>query len=326
MEANNLSGIEKAIRENSSFLIFAHKNPDGDAIGSAVCAGVMLKKIGKSVGYAISHDNSGLSKLFEEGEFFMSQIMGEYDVALVLDCSTLDFMDNQELLGLCKCTMLLDHHQTEGGESYCDFYFVDADRAATGEIVYELATMLDVEFDRQMAEALFLSLSSDTGYFKYNNTTARTHEIIASLYPLSNNFTNIAEYADSYSFEKLSLMKETINNITFYLSGKLGVCILKNDIAPYYVDMETDGLIDFVRNVKGCEISAFIKQVSDNMYKISMRSVVPGLDLSEFARKYGGGGHKQAAGFDMKTDNINDIVMDLIDMAKGAYGRNINFK
>ncbi|MCL1802242.1 MAG: bifunctional oligoribonuclease/PAP phosphatase NrnA [Eubacteriaceae bacterium] len=319
MEAINnkkLYAIAQSLMEQPSILIFSHKNPDGDAIGSAVCAGLALKSLGKKVSYAIEKDTAGLYSLFAEGDCFGEEIGGSYSAALVLDCSTSDFIANESLLGKCGRVIVLDHHLSNGG--YGDEAYIDSNAAATGEILYDLIKLLGAPLSTESANALFLSLSSDTGYFRYSNTTAKTHMIMAELYGYSSSFSAISEYADSYTLDRLMLTKTAIDSLEFFYGGKLGILSLtkENDLLQ---TSDTEGIIDIVRNVKGCVFSAFIKQVGDSEYKVSMRSAIDSLDISTIAKKFGGGGHQRSAGFNMQAGSIAQVKQAIIGTLEGIW-------
>ncbi|MDR2519441.1 MAG: hypothetical protein LBC69_00035, partial [Eubacteriaceae bacterium] len=133
-----------------------------------------------------------------------------------------------------------------------------------------------------------------------------------------NDFTHISEYADSYGLERLRLTQEAIDSLEFYRQGRLGILSLtkENNLLE---ESETDGLIDIVRNVKGCMFSVFIKQIGPNDYKVSMRSVVEGLDLSAIARSFGGGGHKRAAGFNIKAPDLAKVKEAILSALEGVW-------
>ena len=297
------------IKRKNTFLIFAHNDPDGDAIGSAVCMGLALKFIGKTVEYAIDRDKAGLWNIFDEGENFGNPIDSFYEAALILDCSTPDFIENKHLLSKCDSTLLIDHHTSNKG--YGDLAYIDSDSSSTGEIIYSLVKMLKVPITTQMANSLFLSLSSDTGYFKYSNTKPSTHRVVADLHKYSDEFAEVAGYVDSYDFSKLLLIKEAIDSINFYFDGKLGIMTLTQKNGVFSGENDTDGIIDYVRNVRGCQIAVLIKELSKGDYKISIRSIVDNYDISMAASALGGGGHKRAAGFFMENTEI-ETVIDLI--------------
>ena len=305
------------IKRKSTFLIFAHLDPDGDAIGSAVSLGLMLKGLGKSVEYAIDRDKSGLWNLFSEGEDFGKPVESFYEVALIVDCSTPDFIGNNRFLSKCDSLMIIDHHASNIG--YGDLAYIDSDISSTGEIVYSLIKMMKVPVTKQMANALFLSMSSDTGYFKYSNTKPSTHRIIAELYKYSEEFSKVAEYVDSYDFSKLEVIKKAIDSIEFYFDGKLGIMTLtqKSGFSPGGND--TEGIIDYVRNVRECQISILIKEISSGDFKISMRSIVDDYDISMAASALGGGGHKRAAGFFMENTEIETVIDLILRIARDIW-------
>ena len=312
-----LSEIAGEIRSRESFLIFAHKNPDGDAVGSAVSMGLLLKALGKKVSYAVNRDNAGLWSIFDEGSFFGEPVSGYYDAAVTVDCSTRDFIDCGEHLNRCTFMIVIDHHASNKG--YGDAAYIDSGACAAGEIIYDLYMLMKVPVSRQAANALFLSLSSDTGYFKYSNTKPSTHRIAAELYRYSDEFTAVAEFADSYEMSKTALIKEALSSIQFYYEGKLGIMSLTRESGVLTDVADTDGIIDYVRNVRGCRLAVLIKENAEGCFKISMRSTSDDYDISVPAAAFGGGGHKKAAGFFMQDTNLKEVTDTILRTAKEIW-------
>ena len=315
--SRKLSQIADEIRSRDSFLIFAHKNPDGDAVGSAVSMGLLLKSLGKKVSYAVNRDNAGLWSIFEEGSYFGEPVSGYYDFAVAVDCSTSDFIDCSEHLSRCSGLIVIDHHVSNKG--YGDISYIDSDASAAGEIIYELFKIMDIPVSRQAANALFLSLSSDTGYFRYSNTKPSTHMTAAELYKYSDEFTSVAEFADSYDLSKTVLIKEALSSMEFYYEGKLGIISLTRESGVLSEDTDTDGIIDYIRNVRGCRLAVLIKETEKGCFKISMRSTASDYDISVIAAAFGGGGHKKAAGFFMSDTNLKEVTDTILRTAKGIW-------
>ncbi len=284
------------IKTMDSVLIFAHKNPDGDAIGSAVCAGLLLKECGIDVGYCIGEDKKGYLSLFEEGVHFKDEIKSNYDAALLIDTSTPSYVYDNEKIGRCDKIFVIDHHVSN--EGFGDYTFHDPTAGATGELIYQLAVAMQITITKQMAHAIYLSIIDDTGNFTYSNATGRTHQIVSQLYEVTDDFYTIPEKLKMYPKSKLLLTKTFLDNVKFYYQDKMIIATLFLDSDIDYLSMDTDGLIDMIRQVRGCILSVFVKELAQDSYKISMRSADDNLDVSLISGTFGGGGHKKAAGFE----------------------------
>ncbi|MFA0816457.1 MAG: bifunctional oligoribonuclease/PAP phosphatase NrnA [Anaerofustis sp.] len=293
---SDMKTIAAMLAQAETILIFAHKNPDGDAVGSAICAGLLLKKLGKTVHYCMKKDQKGCAALLEESKYFEQPLSDSYDAALVVDSSTQTYIWGAENLTRCARILLIDHHMTN--EGFGDYSAIDPKAGATGELIYLLSESLGVPLDCEMAHAIYIALVEDTGNFTYSNTTARTHRIAANLYDVCSDFYLYADKLKKYEKKRLDLMRVVLDHVEFYCGSRLIIGKLLYSDPIDYLHADTDGLIDMIRNVSECKLAVFIKQVTENGYKVSMRSGEDAINVSDISKQFGGGGHKKAAGFE----------------------------
>lgn len=315
MKNSNLKRIAEMLNEAGSILIFAHKNPDGDAIGSAVCMGLLLKSLGKKVDYCLEEDTKGYVELFEEGKNLYGVLSEYYDIALILDTSTVNYIYNSGQMSRCAKIILIDHHQTN--EGFGDCIYIDPSAAATGELIFLLAKEMKIALTTEMAHALYVSLSEDTGNFTYSNTTARTHKIVSQLYKVCSDFYLITDSLKMYERTRLLLTQAALQHVRYYHDNKMIIAALTldNGIINYLdTEINTDGIIDLIRNVKGCHLAVFIKQIRNDDYKVSLRSNDELIDVADISKEFSGGGHKKAAGFSY-SGKYSDLEKFLIDYA-----------
>ena len=189
----------------------------------------------------------------------------------------------------------VDHH---GSNSLACPKLVEADKAACGEIVYALLQELGVMVTKRIAECLYVAVSTDTGCFKFSNTTANTHRTAAALieagadvYPINKVFF------DTKSFSRLRLEAKLTDTMEFYADGTVGVCVMpKNLLAEFSVtEDDLDSISGFARSIEGVRIGVMIREVEDGLGKISLRTEAP-YDASRICGLLGGGGHAAAAG------------------------------
>ncbi len=305
-----------AVNEAQTVLLFTHRSPDGDALGSMSALGLALKALGKRVDYLAAATKSSAAESIPEVCNFTGANLEKYDLAIVVDSSSASyahgFLENKNK---CAKTLVIDHHATN--EFYGDINVVNSEAAACCEIIYRFLRELGAEITKDIAHSIFIGIATDTGSFAYSNTTAETHRITAELYDKYDDFFEIAEKLKTHSLETALTIKLGLNHCEFYKNGKAAIAyLLSIDGYNPMWDAETDSLMDAVRYIKGVEIAAFVKQTGENSFKISMRSGSDNYDVSAFAKTMGGGGHARAAGFDF-CGNISDLT-DLIKEYFGA--------
>ena len=312
--------IEK-LRLSNDIVLLVHESPDGDAIGSIIALYRALKKMEKNV-------EAFIEKIPSNCEFLIGSIGEEikvfedidknrkYDLCIALDCGDADRMGKAKVLfENANNTICIDHHYTNVG--YANLNYIDGEAAATGEILYDLLSKMDI-IDKEIAIALYAAVSSDTGNFRHNNTQKHTFDIAGNLVEYGIDVSKISYHLFSEtSLNRMRFMGNLLQNVEVELDGKVGILIAKKeDIERFNVnDSELEGMVDFARDIKGTEVGIFIKPHNE-MYKVSLRSN-GNVDISGVAGKFNGGGHKFAAGcrFEGKTaEEVRELL--LIELKK----------
>ncbi len=314
------SKIKSLISESENILILSHKNPDGDNIGSIIALGLSLRSQNYNVTLA-NLDPVPSDYLFLEGasEFnLLSKLeLNDFDLIIALDCSDLERVGDNRILEFSGEIINIDHHKTNS--SFGDINIVDTDACATGEIVYGVLRDLGFPIDRKIANALYTAISTDSGSFKYSSVTAKTHRIIADLIENGINVgeINIKLYQNR-SLERAKLFIEAYNTIKFYEENRIGMMIVTKEMMSETntENEDTEGLINFIRDIDTVEIAILLREVSPTIYKASFRSKGT-VDVSELAALFGGGGHKQASGATINMV-LNDAQKSLIDEGRKA--------
>lgn len=295
--------ILDTINNNQSFLLMAHKKPDGDAIGSTVALGKGLKAMGKTVEYCIDPDIEKKITFFSEIDYFNQYQNKHFDVAVLLDCSTLDYAYKPEGVLPTKKIMLIDHHLSN--ESFGDINFVEL-TSSTAELVFRVLEALKISFDEEMCDAVFTGISTDTGSFQHSNVTEDTHLILARLHRLCGNFSVLSKHLhEEKSYNQMKLYGKAVDSLTLYDKGLLSVVILDADTIKHYGGMVsiTDDIANIGINVDSVRLAVTFKEKESNCYKVSLRTKSPyPIDASVIAKENGGGGHMRAAGFDYCGD------------------------
>lgn len=291
------------IKRSGSFIITSHIDPDGDAIGSQLAIASILRRLGKSV-KVISEDPVPDTYRFMEGsgEVVTSQA-GPADVAIVVDAAALHRVGwVSELVKQCGRIINIDHHQSN--QNFGDINLVVTHAGAAGEVVYNLSRVLDVELEPAEAEAIFVAILSDTGCFRFPNTTSDTLRVAAAL---------VDSGASPYRAGSEVFWKRTDAGLKL-LSRALGSIEVTNDgsIATMEITQrmyeetgasprETEGFANYPRSIKDVKVGVLIREVEKGRFRVSLRSRED-FPIAEVAKSFGGGGHPTAAGCRIEGD------------------------
>lgn len=281
------------LRGHDNFVILTHRRPDGDTIGSAAALCRGLRQMGKTAFVLTNEQFTPRFGPFLDGLTCDALPAGATVISADIASEGLLSFDAVRMGLMPVCAV--DHH---GSNSLACQKLVEADKAACGEIVYAVLTELGVTVTKQIAECLYTAISTDTGCFKFSNTTANTHRTAAALiaagadvYPINKLFF------DTKSFARLRLEAKLTDTMEFYADGAVGVCTMpKSLLAAFTVtEDDLDSISGFARSIEGVRIGIMIREVEDGLGKISLRTEAP-YDASAICQRLGGGGHAAAAG------------------------------
>jgi len=295
--------------------ILTHQSPDGDTIGAGFTMYYLLKALGKR-SKVVCPDKfpdrySYMYQGYEE-ENFEPKCVIAVDVA------------DPKLLGALadvygdKVNLCIDHHISNTG--YAEKTLVCPDSSAACEVMYELIRMLEIRVSENMAKCIYTGIATDTGCFKFENTTPRAHEIAATLmrehkikYAAMNR-----QLFDVKSSGRIKLEVGLINNMETYLDNKCTMVVITKDfMKDYNVEgAELEGITSLAMQVDGVEVGVIIKERDKDVYKVSMRSAND-VNVSQICASLGGGGHVKAAGclIEAPLEEVKKIVVDAV--AKG---------
>lgn len=292
----------KRLRDDNRFLLTSHANPDGDAIGSEIGLARLLRSLGKG---AVIWNRDEAPTLYRElpgvtrihtGEEPPAGFPDGFDAVIVLECPSLDRTGLEEHLGQLP-QLNIDHHM--GNEHYAEVNWVDPAAPAVGEMIYRLAQGLMVEPDAQTATALFLTLVSDTGGFRFPNATAEAFDAGAALVREGARPEQVAEWLyESRPLSSIRLLGEMLQSLELHADGAIATVLLSQEMFARSEAQasDTEGLVDVPRSIAGVRTVALLRQTGDDQFKVSLRSAGD-IDVEKIARAAGGGGHKNAAGF-----------------------------
>lgn len=307
----------EAMKKGERVLILPHILPDGDTIGSALALFLALKKMGKEPWILLDDDipyNLGTLPV----QYIVREInpIPELDTVISIDCSDLSRLGSRsQYIHSAGLSVNIDHHITN--TLFGDINIVDHQAAATGEIIYSLIHAMGVALDCEIATCLYTAISTDTGSFKYSNTTSKTHEIAADLLRngirLNEITTELYQNKPSY---QIKLLSTVLNTLEFHYQGQLAILhvtenMLRNTGAS---TSDTDGLIEYARDIKGVEVAILLKELKPGEIKVGLRSKYH-IDVSKIAGEFGGGGHSKASGCTIHG-SIDDAKNKLLRVLK----------
>ncbi len=296
--------IIEILKKESKFYLISHMLPDGDSIGSLLAMGEGLQKMGKDVRLFAPGYIPGKYRFLEGTESIVHEVLvNDPDITMIV----LDSSD-PDRLGIFKDAVLkskviinLDHHVTN--QRFGSLNYVDSNAAATGEIVYGILQELQVELNRSIAESLYVAISTDTGSFKYENTTPHTHRVVASLLEAGLNPGALSQRIfDERPLSFYMLMKVAISGLEMYEGRRIAVMTLSRDLRESSGASTDDleGIVNYTRNIEGVELGILFYVESEQEVKVGFRSKT--LDVSELAGNLNGGGHIRAAGCRLQGD------------------------
>lgn len=315
-----MNNLVSAIKDHDDFAVVTHINPDGDALGSAFALNMALLALGKKscVILTASMPRKYIFSDFKAAHFLCQDANQKFGCVISVDCA--DFNRLGEARGIFKdapFTVNIDHHSSNIGFAQLNAVVMEP---SCGEIIFDLIHALGVPLDRDIACALYIAISTDTGNFSYDNTNYKTFERCAELARSGVPIAKIANLLyNAKTYESTKLIGKVISNLRLFFDGKLSVTQITlqelNETGASAEDCET--VINYARDIDTVELAVFIRQFKENTYKVSFRSK-ESLDVMEIAQRYGGGGHVRASGCTMSGD-INDIWDTVLSIAKEFF-------
>jgi len=291
--------IVSVLKKEKVFFIATHINPDGDAIGSALALSSALESLGKEV-HVYNRDRVPEFYQFMPGyrrfKTGLKNALTKKPVLVLLDCNSPERAALEHYS--FRRSVVIDHHETE--TDFGDIRWVVPASAATGLMIFYLIKAMGVALTRDMSTNLYTAIAVDTGTFRYSNTSSEVLKASAELIEAGANpaFTADCLY-ERWGINRFDLLVMTLHNLE-----------IKNDIAVMYIteDMfqktdttpeDTENFANFPRMIQTVKIAAVFRDIGNGFWKVSLRSK-GNVNVAEIAELYGGGGHKNAAGFKIK--------------------------
>jgi bifunctional oligoribonuclease and PAP phosphatase NrnA len=307
--------IAEALRSAQRIVVMSHVRPDGDALGSELALGLSLRELGKDV--TIWNGDGMLEKYsFMPGSELVQRPPDEpqqFDLAVALDTAVLNRLGPAGEAVRADRWINLDHHPTN--PRYGDLVYIDPVAPATGQILFELLWSTDLPMNPAIAENLFVAISTDTGSFQYPNTTARTFEIGAELLRCGVNVGRVSQLLyESFPRRRVELLRELLGTMRFEADGQVASFSLSLAVAHSLgvKPEDNEGLIDHLRAIEGVVVAVFFEELLEGKVRVSMRSKSDAADVAAICQRFGGGGHKLAAGARVRG-SLNDVEQRVME-------------
>ena len=312
-----LRDAAERIQAANNIVVTAHVNPDGDAVGSTLALLLILRAMGKQARALLDDDIPPNFTILPhindiEHPVELSETEIHADLLVVLDTQPDRIGSVSKMV---KAPILnIDHHITNEGKNV-SWLFLNANAAATCEIIFDLIEFLPVALNEDIAHCLYAGIATDTGFFNYANTRPSTLRAAAVLIEAGVKPNVIAEEMERKSLADFKGLCEALKTMEFFYDGKVAGLFI-NEAVARLVD-STEGFIDQIRVIDGVEIAFVLTCKSEDLYRVSMRSRT--VDVSKIARGLGGGGHIRAAGctlrkpFDEAKESLLEAIGEAID-------------
>jgi bifunctional oligoribonuclease and PAP phosphatase NrnA len=313
------------LQKNNNILISAHIHPDGDAVGSVLGLGLALEQVKKKVVLYIEGSIPAVYQFLPSVHQIQKDPgdIARFDAAVILDCSDLHRIgDAAEAVSRIPMLINIDHHTTN--TRFGRLQIVDPAASSTAEIVYRIIKEMDIPINTGMAYALYTGIMADTGSFRFSNTTAAAFEISHEMVKCGADPHKVAHYVyETISINRIKLLNMLFDSIELSEDGKMSIMTLTQDMLAATgtkVD-DVNGLINYAKQIENVKLTVLLYEHKHRTgrrpgseFHVSLRSGGT-VNAAAIALAFGGGGHHNAAGFDIKT-SLPELKSMLFDMSQ----------
>ena len=290
--------VAQYLLSHDNFCILTHRRPDGDTIGSSAALCLGLRQLGKKAHVLYNEEVSSRFVWLHEG--LTKEAVEEDDTVVSVDVASPGMLPKafEHLLG--KIALRIDHHSS--ATSFTDCELVDGGSASCAELVWDVLEAAGVTMDQAIGEAVYVGVSTDTGCFRYSNTTDHTFAVAARCAKAQARIYELnQELFETNTLGRLRMQAWIVDNMKLIRDGQMAIVAIpkavEEEIGVTQDDM--DNISSFPRTVAGVCMAATLRETNDDGTKISVRAI-PGFDATKVTEIFGGGGHKGAAGASMK--------------------------
>jgi phosphoesterase RecJ-like protein len=313
-----ISQIADSIKHAKNAYITMHTRPDGDAIGSSLALHKILTDQGLKVDIIAPTEVPAIYSFLKGVEIITTEFPDEKrDLGFVVDCSDKNRLENRcDILENVVEIINIDHHQLN--REFGTINYIRPDYSSTCELIFNMAMEMGIEIDHDFAMYIYVGILTDTNKFQEQNTTPHCHMISANL--ISNYISPVEVTSRIYGNRELNilnLISKAIENLNISSSKKIGYIVLHPELLEQLGvrNEDLEGVINYARNIKGVEVGILFRKIPKlDGIKVSLRSKGK-VDVSKVARRFGGGGHHNAAGCLIPGDfkDATETIINIID-------------
>jgi len=315
--------ILEVLKNEDSFLILTHSTPDGDALGSSLALKFLLRELAKKAEIFTEQPIPSQYKFLPEIEKIKNireLPLEAFKVLILVDCNNPSRVDNDKKLvekieRFSGIKVIIDHHIEDKRGDFNAIKWIEPEEAATGIMIYKIIKAFGINLDYAMATALYTAIIIDTGNFQFDNTSEHVLTIAAELVRAGAKPSYIYEQSfESWSLNRFNLFVNMLTNVE--ITPPLAVGYLRKDDFEKTgtEESDTERFVEFLRTIKDVTIAALFREIEENFFKVSLRSK-GSLDVNPIARAFGGGGHKNASGYRIRS-SFEEAKNKLIEVLK----------
>lgn len=312
-----LGEVTDLIEKHQSFAITSHIRPDGDGLGSSLALNWILRSLNKDT-EVVMHDPVPQAYLKLPGADEVQvrpDLNRNYDAVFVIECSDVTRPGLPSLKD--QFVVNIDHHTTT--ELFGSLNWIDSTAAAVGEMIYNLAKAMGVKITSELASCIYAALLTDTGSFHFSNTTERTFKIASELVRCGAQPAKLSQAIFyQYPYAKIKLTGAVLSTLQCDETGKIAWIQMTHEAMEQSgaTEEDTDGIITYPLTIGEVEAAAFFRELGDSTYRVSLRSKNR-VNVAQVAEQFGGGGHKNAAGFTLVA-NYDELSREVLTRLKDA--------
>jgi phosphoesterase RecJ-like protein len=312
--------IAEIIKKGRTFLVTSHMRLDGDAVGSELALYEALRSLGKEVVVYNQDRTPQMYAFLPDAGVIVNRLgpLDGFDAVFVLDCSEIERAGEEapRIAGIQQI-INIDHHISN--DQYGNLTLTDPEASSTGEMIYRLIDGMGLEITKDMAVNLYTAILTDTGAFRYSNTGPKTFAAAGRLLEKGADPAWIAQMVyETLPAAKIRLLSRALSTLEFDWQGRIAaLTVSKKMLDEMGAQWEhTEGFVEFPRSIEGVQVAAFFSEMAEGIYKVSLRSKGR-FSVEEIARKFGGGGHINAAACRMQGE-YDTVKRKLFDAIKNG--------
>lgn len=326
---NRFDAAVAELKAGKKFLVVSHVSPEGDAVGSLLGMALALRSLGKNATAYLEDPVPDLFRFLPGADTVVHSLdgAGPFDATFAVDCGQKErlgkgFMALKEPGRIVN----IDHHATN--DAFGDVNVIVPGASAAGELVYDFCKAAGIHITKDIAVNLYVAIHTDTGSFRYSSSTAESFEKAGDLVRLGADPWEVSrrvyENHPAKKFKLLGLVLNTLDVVNVGAEGSKAAVAFVNVTREMFrkADAEkdlADGFVNYARGIEGVEVGVLLREAGDFQYKVSLRAKGE-VDVAEVAQNFGGGGHRNAAGFMMKG-SLEEVKARVIEALKGAFAK-----